>query len=533
MNIPPEEVEICLKVLQQISEEPTLIDSHHRFKSLIAKIYKNGKKESRRALQQQQKEEAQKLKAMTAIVQSQLQKQPVVTLPNSIATQNQLVKPNHCYICKQLYTEIHFFYHRLCPTCAELNYSKRYQRTDLTNRVALVTGGRIKIGYQIALRMLRDGARVIVTTRFPRDCARHFSLEPDFAQWRSHLQIHGLDLRHIGNVEAFVSYLLNTEPTLDIIINNADQTIKRPLEFYQHLLSQENNDRETIPFEANSLITSKPDSILLETQTQYPGHLLTNNVYFPENTFDADGQQLDTRPVNSWRLKLDEVSTVEMLEVNLVNAIAPFILNSKLKPLLLKSAFHRRFIINVSAMEGQFNRVFERNPNIKALLLNVNHLRDRGAIALAEALHKNQTLVELGVASNGITPSGGVPLIEVIQKHPSLINVDFGYSASTRVLNAVSNSIGDTGAEAIGKLLRQNSTLLKLSLQGNSITESGKLLLIAGLEQNMTLRQLFLDGRQDARITALLQRNLTFGVSSNLAVTRDLALIRSVYRNKS
>jgi NAD(P)-dependent dehydrogenase (short-subunit alcohol dehydrogenase family) len=359
MNIPPDEVEICLKVLQQISEEPSLIDSHDRFKSLIAKIYKNGRKESRRALQQQQKEETQKLKAMTAMVQRQLQEQPVATLPDSIATQNELVKPIHCYICKQPYTAIHFFYHRLCPTCAELNYSKRHQRTDLTNRVALVTGGRIKIGYQIALRMLRDGARVIVTTRFPRDCARRFSLEPDFAQWRSHLQIHGLDLRHIGNVEAFVSYLLNAESALDIIINNAAQTIKRPLEFYQHLLSEENNPQEIISSEANSLITSKTNSILLETQPQYPGHLLTNNVYFPENTFDADGQQLDTRPVNSWRLKLDEVSTVEMLEVNLVNAIAPFILNSQLKPLLIKSPFHQRFIINVSAMEGQFNRVYK------------------------------------------------------------------------------------------------------------------------------------------------------------------------------
>ncbi|KAF3884800.1 MULTISPECIES: SDR family NAD(P)-dependent oxidoreductase [Nostocales] len=375
MNIPPEEVEICLKVLQQISEEPTLIDSHLRFKSLIAKIYKNAKKESRRAIQQQQKEETQKIKAMTAMVQSQRQEQPVAVLPNSGAIQSKLVKPNHCYICKQPYTEIHSFYHMLCPACAELNYRKRSQQTDLTNRVALVTGGRIKIGYQIALRMLRDGARVIITTRFPRDCARRFSLEPDFTQWRSHLQIHGLDLRQIGSVEAFVGYLLDTERTLDIIINNAAQTIKRPLAFYQHLLSQENNPQEILSGEANGLITSKPDSILLETQPQYPGHLLTSNLYFPANTFDADGQQLDTRPVNSWLLKLDEVSTVEMLEVHLVNVVAPFILNSKLKSLLIKSPFQRRFIINVSAMEGQFNRLhktkYHPHTNMAKAALNM------------------------------------------------------------------------------------------------------------------------------------------------------------------
>lgn len=89
------------------------------------------------------------------------------------------------------------------------------------------------------------------------------------------------------------------------------------------------------------------------------------------------------------------------------------------------------------------------NPNIKALLLNVNHLGDCGAIALAEALHQNQTLVELGVASNSIAPKGGVPLIEAIQKHPLLINVDFGYSPSTRVLGAVGNSLGDIGLKPL------------------------------------------------------------------------------------
>ncbi|WP_310426184.1 hypothetical protein [Chamaesiphon sp. VAR_48_metabat_135_sub] len=40
------------------------------------------------------------------------------------------------------------------------------------------------------------------------------------------------------------------------------------------------------------------------------------------------------RPINSWALKLDAVSTPELLEVQLINEIAPFLLNSKLKPLL-------------------------------------------------------------------------------------------------------------------------------------------------------------------------------------------------------
>lgn len=162
-----------------------------------------------------------------------------------------------------------------------------------------------------------------------------------------------------------------------IIINNAAQTIKRPLEFYQHLLAQEQDLQNILPDVAHSLITPSANhySLLLETQPHYPGDLPTSNMYFPANTFDADGQQLDTRPTNSWRLLLDEVSTVEMLEVQLVNVVAPFILNSQLKPMLVRSPFERRFIINVSAMEGQFNRVhkteYHPHTNMAKAALNM------------------------------------------------------------------------------------------------------------------------------------------------------------------
>lgn len=374
MNISPEEVEICLKVLQQISEEPDLINNHDRFKSLITKIYKEGSKKSRRAAREIQKDRDCNLKAMTAIVQKQCQPKSLAALPDSSAIlQDELHKPISCYICKQPYTKVHFFYHLLCPKCAEFNYQKRQQSTNLTGRVALLTGGRIKIGYQTALQMLRDGAKVIVTTRFPGDCARRFNEEIDFEKWRDRLQIYGLDLRNIPAVEALVSHLLDRESALDIIINNAAQTIKRPLAFYQHLL-----DREKEILASNSLVKYIADRypLLSESEPQNRQILpVITNPYFPANTFDSEGEQLDLRPINSWSLKLGEVSTVEMLEVQLVNAIAPFILNSKLKPLLLRSNFDRRFIINVSAMEGQFNRdsktVFHPHTNMAKAALNM------------------------------------------------------------------------------------------------------------------------------------------------------------------
>lgn len=377
MNISQNDLEICLNVLQQISEQPSLINQHQRLRSLITKIIKSDKKSKKLAEKEKLLVEDQNLIASTLMVQQHQEKSailPTKTLPVR-ETLNQSIT---CYSCNKKYNQIHFLYHRLCPECADINYQKRSQRADLTDRIALVTGGRIKIGYQIALRMLRDGARVILTTRFPQDCALRFSKEPDFSELQKRLQIYGLDLRNLIAVESFVRYLLATESFLDIIINNAAQTIKRPLEFYQHLLVEEQKPLNTLPIELQNLIVNSANEHphLLETRTNYRSDLpAVSNTYFPANSFDEDGQQIDLRPTNSWVLKLDEVSTMEMLEVQLVNNIAPFIFNSKLKQLMLKSPFSRRFIINVSAMEGQFNRenktIYHPHTNMAKAALNM------------------------------------------------------------------------------------------------------------------------------------------------------------------
>ena len=300
----------------------------------------------------------------------------------SISAPNTLHRPTRCYICKQPYTRLHFFYHLLCPDCAALNYAKRMQRTDLNGRIALVTGGRIKIGYQTALRLLRDGATVYVTTRFAHDARTRFQQEADWNAWQSRLHIYALDLRNLPGVEAFAQHLAETLPHLDILIHNAAQTIKRPLAFYQHLLQAEQENGSALALPGNSLPAQRGEiilpkrSVLLEAQAGYAGHPGKDmSAYFPSDAWDADGQKLDTRPVNSWALRLHEVSAIEMLEVQLVNNIAPFLLNSQLKSLLLRSPFPRRFIINVSAMEGQFAResktVFHPHTNMAKAALNM------------------------------------------------------------------------------------------------------------------------------------------------------------------
>ncbi len=444
-NISPAELEICLQVLQQISEDPTTIDRHDRLKSLIAKIHKEGRKKSRQSHQHQQIIADRQLKFTTGIVQKQqLESSPVVA-----DTARSLNRSQHCYICKTPYTELHFFYHLLCPSCAELNYRKRQQSADLHRRVALITGGRIKIGYQMGLRLLRDGARLLVTTRFPDDCAQRYSQEPDFASWQSRLQIYGLDLRHLPTVEAFAAHLHQIEPQLDIIINNAAQTVKRPLAFYQHLLSP-----TALPpaLQATLATDWNRDLPLLEATSDEATSLATiASPYFPANTFDLDGQQVDLRPENSWSLKLGEVDTLEMLEVQLVNSVAPFILNGKLKSLLLKSPYDRKFIINVSAMEGQFNRrnKTSSHPHTNMAKAGLNMLTRTSAADYAlDRIYMNS------VDTGWVTDENPYPKKTNLQTHRGFYTPLDAIDGMARIYDPIVRGIVDSSEPFFGHFLK-------------------------------------------------------------------------------
>ena len=354
-DISKEDWETCLRVLQIVSEDTALAAGDDRFKALVAKIHREGKRGARREGEEQRRAADRQTKAETGLVRAQRGEETDQTLK-----WGQLQTPATCYICKAAYTRVHPWYHLLCPECAEFNAAKREQRADLCGRRALVTGGRVKIGFGLALRLLRDGAEVLITTRFPADAAKRFAAEPDYESWRKRLRVVGLDLRYLPSVEVFAQKLLAEEPALDILVNNAAQTVSRPAAFYKHLLEAEEVNSPLALLEASRLSASEEMDLAR---------------YFPLGLYDADGQQLDTRPMHSWRLRLEEVGLREMLEVQLVNVAAPFLLNSRLKPLLLRSAFERRFIINVSAMEGQFGREhktgFHPHTNMAKAALNM------------------------------------------------------------------------------------------------------------------------------------------------------------------
>lgn len=309
-------------------------------------------------------------------------------------TSERLLHAIKCYVCKLHYRSLHFFYDRLCPACAKLNFQKRLQTTDLSNRTALVTGARIKIGYRIVLKLLRANCFVIATTRFPMDLLNRLNNEHDFHQWKNRIHIYGVDFRYAQLVEQFTQMLIEKYDRLDFLINNACQTIQRPKEFYQHLFNGErllnyshlSDDHQQIldgNLQFYKHIFPSADRLLYQSASSLPlaydepfetpkKVVMTNNILF-----DVNQQPIDFRSTNSWMLHLDELSSNEVNEVLTINTLAPFILNSKLK--ILMADKHPdpqsiKFIINVSAMEGSFSRrnKTDRHPHTNAAKAALN-----------------------------------------------------------------------------------------------------------------------------------------------------------------
>jgi NAD(P)-dependent dehydrogenase (short-subunit alcohol dehydrogenase family) len=367
-GVDPEDLEVCLSVIAELDAIPVEHPDAVVVQQAVAKLFKTVKR--RRKIERREAVLAadRAVTAATATaapgrIDDETQGLPLRTSSNG--STGRLLRARACYVCKERYHEVDSFYHQLCPACAALNHERRNARTDLAGRRALLTGGRAKIGMHIALRLLRDGAHTTITTRFPNDAVRRFTAMPDSGDWIDRLHVIGLDLRDPAQAIALADSVAERGP-LDILINNAAQTVRRSPEAYALLA-----DAEAAPLPAGPLpelttfgqaAGARPAA--LNGSTGVTALALTAGSASPErvaaNTaIDAGGLVPDRHPVNSWSQRVNEVDPTELLEVQLCNMTAPFILVSRLRSALAAAPARRKYVVNVSAMEGQFSRGYK------------------------------------------------------------------------------------------------------------------------------------------------------------------------------
>ncbi|WP_435843458.1 SDR family NAD(P)-dependent oxidoreductase [Streptomyces hirsutus] len=466
-GIDPERLALCLDVLAELDtldvDHPDAIKVR-RATSHIYRTVKQRRRQERRAAKTAHDKAVTEATATGSA--ERIDDETEGILPSSRTEEGSIAgilqRPRSCYICKQRYVEVDYFYHQLCQKCADENRSRREARTDLTGKRALLTGGRAKIGMYIALRLLRDGAHTTITTRFPKDAVRRFKAQPDSDQWIDRLKIVGIDLRDPAQVVALADSVSAAGP-LDILINNAAQTVRRSPRAYSELAAAESAPLPAGELPAAEVIGVFGSGAVAELPVAGSGALTAHDVtglalvsgsaslerIAAGTAIDAGGLVPDLHDTNSWVQTVEEVTPVELLEVQLCNSTAPFLLISRLRPAMAAAAAKRTYIVNVSAMEGVFDRGYKGagHPHTNMAKAALNMLTRTSA----QEMFDNDRILMTAVDTGWITDE---------RPHPDKIRLaDAGFHAPLDLIDGAARVYdpivrGEAGEDLYGVFLK-------------------------------------------------------------------------------
>ena len=437
-GIAPEDLDVVLRVIRGLDDLPLDHPDAIAVRMATAELYKQVKHRRRKEKQQAVRANDEAVTAAAATgapnrIDDETQGLPLSSNAEG-AVAGTLLKPRSCYICKDRFTTVDAFYHQLCPPCAAMSHRNRNARTDLRGRRALLTGGRAKIGMHIALRLLRDGAHLTITTRFPNDAVRRYASMEDSADWLHRLKVVGIDLRDPAQVIALAEAVAADGP-LDVLVNNAAQTVRRSPQAYAPLVAAESAPLPAGPLPQVVTFSRPADAVAgalggasaVPVQGGEPAgadgepvvahwapspHALTAlaltagsasmDRVADRTAIDAGGLLPDLAHTNSWVQTVEEVSPLELLEVQLCNSTAPFILISRLRSALrdaaAKAPSGRAYVVNVSAMEGQFTRGYKSpgHPHTNMAKAALNMLTRTSAKEMLESDGILMTAVDTG-----------------------------------------------------------------------------------------------------------------------------------------
>jgi len=340
----------------------------------------------------------------------------------------------------------------------------------MTGMVCVVTGGRVRIGYEIVLKLLRAGAFVLTTTRFPSDCALRYSREADFDTWKDRLEVCGpFELSDMRLVERFCDQLVLRFPRIHVLINNAAQTLTRRDGWEARMASLEDKAATSLPTAARILLRT-PVQLSMAIGDQEESSALvrvarpgsdetmwaeaTQLADFPDGLLDESRQPLDLSAKNSWSCRLGEISTLELLQTLAANTAAPFIMCSRLACRLSPPEENGSYghIINVSAMEGKFAAKFKStgHPHTNMAKAGLNMLTHTSA---PDLFHRRilMNCVDTGWVTD-MAP-GGVGRVASTQDTfvgPPLDEVD----GAARVLDPIFRHINDPAWLVRGKFFK-------------------------------------------------------------------------------